>query len=134
MAKAAEVIEALKTIPYDLVLMDVRMPLMDGLEATRRIRSAESAAVSHTPAGARRLTIIAVTAGAMEGEREHCLSAEMDDFLSKPLVPQALHKFWQMAALAGKKMEKSMPPARMYPQLGLNRLRPSSTCRRFYAV
>ncbi len=89
-ANGAEVIEALKTIPYELVLMDVRMPLMDGLEATRRIRSAESAAASETPNGSRHLPIIAVTAGAMEGEREHCLRAGMDDFLSKPIVPEAL--------------------------------------------
>jgi CheY-like chemotaxis protein len=79
-----EAIEALKTIPYDLVLMDVQMPLMDGLEATRRIRDAAS------PVLDRWIPIIAMTANAMQGDRETCLQAGMDDYVAKPVKAEAL--------------------------------------------
>ena len=72
-----EVLEALKVQPYDLILMDVQMPQMDGLEATRRIRN-----LSET---CKDIYIIAMTANAMLGDRETCLQAGMNDYISKPI-------------------------------------------------
>ena len=80
----AEVIKALEEIPYDLVLMDVQMPEMDGMEATRRIRDHQSSVLNQT------IPIIAMTAHAMQGDREKCLDAGMDDYVSKPVNPQEL--------------------------------------------
>ena len=85
-ANGAEAIRALETTPYDLVLMDVQMPGMDGLEATRRIRGGQTAVPRHD------IPIIAMTAHAQQGDRESCLSAGMDDYVTKPISPQALVK------------------------------------------
>jgi signal transduction histidine kinase/CheY-like chemotaxis protein/HPt (histidine-containing phosphotransfer) domain-containing protein len=99
-ANGAEALAAVRAIPYDLVLMDVQMPLMDGLEATRQIRHLESSTARSLPGhpenrnaatrGNHRLPIIALTAGAMQGDRENCLLAGMDDFVSKPVMPRVL--------------------------------------------
>jgi signal transduction histidine kinase/DNA-binding response OmpR family regulator len=79
-----EAISALETLHYDLVLMDCHMPKMDGYEATRQIRNPKSAVRNH------QIPIIAMTANSMRGDREKCLEAGMNDFLSKPVSPQAL--------------------------------------------
>ncbi len=77
-----EAVSALRERQYDVVLMDVEMPELDGLEATRRIRS--ELPIDRQP------RIIAMTANAMEGDRERCLAAGMDDYVSKPVRPEAL--------------------------------------------
>ncbi len=95
-ADGAEVINALKTISYDLILMDVQMPVMDGLEATRRIREMEKARAEQSaerPDGSpavHAIPIIAMTAHAMQGDREKCLAAGMNDYITKPISPQVL--------------------------------------------
>jgi signal transduction histidine kinase/DNA-binding response OmpR family regulator len=78
-ANGLEVLDALKRIPYGLVLMDCQMPEMDGLETTTRIRAQER------QSGTRPLPIVALTANAMGGERERCLAVGMDDYISKPV-------------------------------------------------
>ncbi|MBI3243065.1 MAG: response regulator [Chloroflexi bacterium] len=78
-----EAIEAVERQQYDVVLMDVQMPEMDGLEATRSIRNLGG--VSQTLAGFKQPRIIAMTANAMQGDREICLEAGMDDYITKPI-------------------------------------------------
>ncbi len=83
-ANGREAVEALQTVPYDLVLMDCQMPEMDGFEATRTIRLKEAAASSPS------IPIIAMTASAMQTDRERCLQAGMSDFIAKPVQPGEL--------------------------------------------
>jgi len=83
-SNGAEAVKALGMIPYDLVLMDVQMPEMDGFQATRQIRNSEIAVLNHA------VPIIAMTAHAMKGDREACLQAGMDDYVSKPVNPPQL--------------------------------------------
>ena len=86
-----EVLKALETIPYDLVLMDVMMPDMDGLEATRAIRHREEEpAAAGTKPSRPRIPVIAMTAGAMQQDRENCFAAGMDDYVPKPVNPVEL--------------------------------------------
>jgi len=83
-ADGAEAVSALGSIPYDLVLMDMRMPVMDGIAAARQIRDPRSAVLNH------HIPIIALTANAMQSDRENCLAAGMNDFVPKPIVKAEL--------------------------------------------
>jgi len=81
-ANGLEVLRSLERQPYDVILMDVQMPEMDGLEASRQI-------CARWPRG-QRPHIIAMTANAMQGDRERCLEAGMDDYVSKPIRVEEL--------------------------------------------
>lgn len=76
-----EAVEACENTPYDAVLMDIQMPLLDGMEATRILRARE------TDTGAHPMLIIAVTAHAMVEHRQQCLDAGMDAVITKPIDP-----------------------------------------------
>jgi signal transduction histidine kinase/CheY-like chemotaxis protein/ligand-binding sensor domain-containing protein len=83
-SNGVEAVDALKGDAYDLVLMDVQMPEMDGLEATRRIRAGEPGVINPL------VPIVAMTAHAMKGDREQCLESGMDAYLAKPIKPAEL--------------------------------------------
>jgi PAS domain S-box-containing protein len=85
-ADGAEALKSLQTIPYDLVLMDMQMPVMDGVEATRRIRDPRSTVLN------RAVPIIAMTANVQQSDRERCLSAGMNAFVPKPVSPDVLRE------------------------------------------
>ena len=91
-SNGAEALAALEKNSYDLVFMDVQMPGLDGLETTRRIRDLERRAAR--PA----VKVIAMTANAMLGDRDKCLAAGMDDYLAKPVRPEALQAAFPAAA------------------------------------
>jgi len=82
----AEAVRSLESVPYDLVLMDMRMPVMDGLEASRRIRDPRSAVRNHA------IPIIAMTANVQQSDRDRCAEAGMNGFVSKPVAPEALRE------------------------------------------
>ena len=81
-ADGVEAVEAVRRVPYDVVFMDLQMPELDGLDATRQILA------EHAPG--RRPRIVALTANAYDEDREACLSTGMDDYLSKPLKAEML--------------------------------------------
>ncbi len=111
-------IESMKATHYDAVLMDCQMPVMDGLTATAEIRRREA------DSGAPRVPVIALTANAMEGDRERCLDAGMDDFLSKPFTrPQlaAVLNRWVTVRAAGAEPEPSRGPAEPLVDAGVLR-------------
>jgi signal transduction histidine kinase/DNA-binding response OmpR family regulator len=83
-ANGVEALTSLQTLPYDLVLMDMRMPIMDGIEATVRIRDQNSAVLN------RAVPIVATTANVQQADRQRCLDAGMNGFVSKPVLPEDL--------------------------------------------
>jgi CheY-like chemotaxis protein len=100
----AEGVKAYQESRFDLVLMDLQMPVMDGLTATRRIRELESAGGHTTP-------IVALTANAMTGQLERCMEAGMDGFLTKPLEIERLHETLELYGLAAQSVDKHALPA-----------------------
>jgi two-component system, sensor histidine kinase and response regulator len=88
----SEAVEAHTSRPYDPILMDSQMPVMDGFEATRRIRQLDQP----------QPVIIAITANALSGERERCLSLGMDDYVSKPFTAE------QLRTVVRKGVERAM--------------------------
>ena len=99
-----EAVEVYKHGAFDLVLMDVQMPEMDGLAATRAIRGLES--------GIARIPIIAMTAHAMRGDRERCLESGMDDYLSKPIQAQLLYAAVENVPVESREeSDNSAPPS-----------------------
>ncbi|MDY6987826.1 MAG: response regulator [Thermodesulfobacteriota bacterium] len=93
-----EAVHALENDSFDIVLMDVQMPEMDGLEATKAIREAESGLATRIP-------IIALTAHAMKGDRDQCLKAGMDDYVSKPVKSEELFQAMARQTLALEERE-----------------------------
>jgi len=108
-ADGREAVEAIRLLPYDLVLMDVQMPEMDGLEATRRVREMESEKNRSA------IPIIAMTAHAMQGDKEMCLKAGMNGYIAKPILSRELAEIleeWlpQRKGGGGKEKEKEDTP------------------------
>jgi signal transduction histidine kinase/CheY-like chemotaxis protein len=86
----AEAVRALETAHYDLVFMDMRMPVMDGLEATKRIRDPKSAVLNHA------IPVVAMTANVQREDQSRCLEAGMNDFITKPILPDAMRAMLEM--------------------------------------
>jgi PAS domain S-box-containing protein len=121
-ANGREALDALKSLPYDLVLMDVQMPEMDGLEATRRIREMMNHQGATRRAGkgggppvthpaALRIPIIAMTAHAMQGDKQRCIEAGMDDYVVKPVSIQALAETLERWLPTGSGARRQAPGA-----------------------
>jgi CheY-like chemotaxis protein/HPt (histidine-containing phosphotransfer) domain-containing protein len=100
-ANGIEAVETLARVPYDIVLMDCFMPEMDGFEATKQIRRREGES-KHT-------TIIALTAGALESDRQRCFSAGMDDYISKPIREEKLAAVLDRWVQPGPEIRQTAP-------------------------
>jgi CheY-like chemotaxis protein len=103
-ADGAQAIEALRRQTYTVVLMDCQMPIMDGLEATRKIRDARTGVID------REVPIIAVTANAMPDDRAECLAAGMTDYVSKPVNQK------ELSAALDHALAKCAPAAVLQPE------------------
>lgn len=91
-----EAVELFRENKYDVILMDLMMPVMDGLEATVKIREEEKINNSD-----RRIPIIAITANTMDNDRDTCISYGMDDFMSKPFDIEKLHEIFSELNITG---------------------------------
>ncbi|MDQ1336786.1 MAG: hypothetical protein QG552_3736, partial [Thermodesulfobacteriota bacterium] len=112
-----EAVEAFKKGDFDLILMDIQMPEMDGFEATRHMRALELKAQSSKLKGKEskieRIPIVAMTAHAMTGDREKCIDVGMDDYVSKPIKPETLYSVIDKVARKsqGEKEQKRTQPS-----------------------
>jgi PAS domain S-box-containing protein len=110
-ANGLEVLEALQRQSYDVILMDVQMPEMDGLEASRVIH--EDWPIEDRP------HIVALTANAMQGDREECMAAGMDDYLTKPIqikaLQEALERVGLWARVQHRRQTRRLPPVQTAP-------------------
>ena len=106
-ANGEEALAALELEPYDLVLMDIQMPVMDGLVAVQMLRECERTTGRHLP-------VIAMTAHAMQGDRERCLNAGMDGYVSKPFkvdeLMSAIAEFLPGASIPAPQSHSSAQP------------------------
>jgi len=119
-ASGLEAVETLERIPYDVVLMDCQMPEMDGYEATGWIRQREQE--NRLP----RLMVVAMTANAMQGDREKCLAAGMDDFVTKPVRIEELEALLERIQTVQPPLPPRHESPREHPAVNtdtLNRLR-----------
>jgi diguanylate cyclase (GGDEF)-like protein/PAS domain S-box-containing protein len=103
-----EVLEALRRQPYDVILMDVQMPEMDGLEATRQVRDGDWQKAGKGDLLKDQPHIIAMTANAMQGDREICLASGMDDYISKPIRLEELRRALGEAAVLRQSRAKAI--------------------------
>ncbi len=94
-----EALSKLEKQRYDLILMDVQMPEMGGLETTRRIREREQTSGEHIP-------IVAMTANAIKGDRERCLESGMDDYVSKPVLPEELFRAMEFQLVGAEALRR----------------------------
>jgi CheY-like chemotaxis protein/nitrogen-specific signal transduction histidine kinase len=109
-ANGAEALAACRHDTFDLILMDVQMPVMNGYDATKVLRASEAEARRHVP-------VIALTAHAMKGDRETCLASGMDDYLSKPINPRELLAILERWGVNGT-AEASEPDDTAQPETG----------------
>jgi CheY-like chemotaxis protein/HPt (histidine-containing phosphotransfer) domain-containing protein len=110
-----DAIKALEQQAYDLIFMDVQMPELDGLETTRRIRKRQNPSEPN-PNFHRNITIIAMTANAMQGDRDKCVAAGMDDYIPKPVRPEALQAALQKVAAHMPASEPDTPTVAVLTQ------------------
>ena len=107
-ANGREALDAMDRKPYNLIFMDVMMPEMDGLEATRAIRERQKAGAANYPSS---IVIVAMTAQAMQGDREKCLAAGMDDYLAKPIRPKDVRAIIERWGSQSAPAEQPVAPA-----------------------
>jgi two-component system sensor histidine kinase/response regulator len=112
-----EAVEAFKKGDFDLIIMDIQMPEMDGFEATRAIRKLEAGDPQQSPianhqSSIQGIPIVAMTAHAMKGDREKCIDAGMDDYVSKPIKPEA---FYSVIDKVARKSQKEKEQKRTQP-------------------
>jgi CheY-like chemotaxis protein/HPt (histidine-containing phosphotransfer) domain-containing protein len=103
-ANGREALQATERVDFDVIFMDIQMPEMDGFEATARIRAMEQTTGRHTP-------IVAMTAHAITGDRERCLEAGMDEYISKPLEKSQLLELLERFSTARFSNETGIPAA-----------------------